>query len=479
MAFCEYSSEVISKSSISVDNVFITEFLPSAPDGFVKVYLYGIYKCASAKDNSLDSFARVLQMSKEDVVSIFYYWQEMGLVQVLDTDPVQIRYLPVKNALQKMKKYNVDKYVSFNMTAQDLFENKMLTPREFEEFYYLIENLKMEKEAVLKIIGYCIELKGNKVSINYITTVARSWAYDGVLTLKDVLDRIEDQERISGDITLILKTMGLKRTATVDEYQMFLNWLNDLEMALPIITHIAKVSKSKNFAKLDEYVRKCYSQKLESEKEIDDYFAMQNSMIDLAKKVVKNLGLYYQNIMTVVDEYVTNWCQLGFDADALIKLSNYAFKTSIRTLEAFNSYVLSLFKVGVITSQTIDNYIEDIVKNDKIIKDLLCSMGINREVNATDRGLYKTWLYDWNLNADIIEYGASLAKDKYLPIQYLNKVLAEFRNAGVKTLDDAQKINISTGASVVAKQSPKEAKKRNYTKKQLDSLYDNIFEVEI
>ena len=123
MAFCEFSSEVISRNAVSVDNIFITEFLPNASENCVKVYLYGLYKCSSSKDNTLEGFASALQMSKEDIISIFYYWQDIGLVQLLETTPLQVRYLPVKNALQSMKKYNVDKYAAFNMTAQELFDN--------------------------------------------------------------------------------------------------------------------------------------------------------------------------------------------------------------------------------------------------------------------------------------------------------------------------------------------------------------------
>ena len=479
MAFCEFSSEVVSSNAITVDNIFITEFLPSAPENCVKVYLYGLYKCSSARDNTLDGFSAVLQISKEDIVSIFYYWQELGLVQVLDTTPLQIRYLPVKNALQKIKKYNVDKYTAFNMTAQSLFENKMLTPRELEEFYYLIENLKMEKEAVLKIIEYCVGLKGDKVSINYITTVAKSWHNDGIRTLQDVMNRIDDQERLTGDINLVLKSMGLKRSATIEEYQMFLNWLNELEMPLYLIAYIAKASKAKNFNKLEEFVLKCYSQKLESEKEIDGYFAMQQSMLETAKKVVKNLGLYYQNLSAVVDEYVVSWYQLGFDEEALVKLSNYAFKTSVRTLESFNNYVNNMFKLGVINAPSIDNHIEDIVKNDSVIKKLLQDIGIDREVNSVDRSLYKTWLYDWNINPELISFASTLAKDKYLPMQYLNKVLAEYRSKAISTIDEAKKIVVDISSPKAATPSPKAATKRDYSKKELDSLFDNIFEVEI
>ena len=140
MAFCEFSSEIISSTTTQIDNLFLSDFLPNANGDYVKVYLYGLYKCQSGKDNDLDSFARSLDMDKEDVISIFYYWQELGLVNVINVEPIMVRYLPVKNAIYKMKKYNVDKYTAFNISAQELIGSKMLTPRELEEFYYLIEN---------------------------------------------------------------------------------------------------------------------------------------------------------------------------------------------------------------------------------------------------------------------------------------------------------------------------------------------------
>ena len=138
MAFVEFSSEVVAKSVTTIDNLFITEFMPSANENCVKVYLYGLYKCSSGKDNSLEEFEKKLNISKEDIISIYYYWQEIGIVQVIDVEPLQVKYLPVKNALSKIKKYNVDKYTGFNISAQELYGRKMLTPRELEEFYYLI-----------------------------------------------------------------------------------------------------------------------------------------------------------------------------------------------------------------------------------------------------------------------------------------------------------------------------------------------------
>lgn len=477
MAFCEFSNEVISKNFITIDNVFVSEFLPNASDNCVKVYLYGLYLCSSSKDNSLDNFAKIMGLSKEDIISIYYYWQEEGLVQVLNIDPIQVRYLPVKNAINKIKKYNVDKYTNFNIACQELFENKMLTPRDLEEFYYLIENFQMEKDALLKVIDYCIKLKGNNVSINYITTVAKNWAYDGVKTVSDVDERILDQERISGDIVLLLKAIGIRRQANVDEFKLYLTWTKDMEIDKDILIHIAKGSKVKTFTRLDDYVKKCYSLKLESLKEIDDYFDSREKMFTLAKNVVKNLGLYYSDLTEVIDTYISNWLQLGFEEEAILKLSRFAFKSSIRTLESFDNQVNNMFKLGLLTNTSIDNYMANVVKNDGVICQILEKLSIDRKVNSVDRTFYKTWIYDWGMTSELISFAVENAVGRYMPMQYVNKILSEYHINKISTIDDAKKFK--PAVSTLAKTTGKEVKKTEYSKQELDSLFDDIQEVEI
>lgn len=484
MAFCEFSSEVISSSVTSVENAFISDYLPFASGEYVKVYLYGLYKCATSRDNDLSSFAKALQMSEEDVLSIFYYWQEAGIVSVINVDPVIVRYLPIKSALKKLKKYNVDKYSDFNLSAQELIGAHMLTPRELEEFYYIIESLHMEKDALLRVIDYCIKQKGGSASVSYIVTVAKNWVYDGVYTIDDVTSRLETQDRIAGDVVLVLKSLGIKRTATMEEYQMYLNWTDDLEMPLDLIVHIAKKTKSKNFSKLNSLIAKCYANRLLSVKEVDDYLKNQEEMFELAKIVVKNMGLWYDNLENVVDTYISGWYQLGFEKEAIVTLSNYAFRKNIRTLDGLNNIVNNMLKLGLLTNASIDNYMQDIVKNDGVICQILRDLGIERGVIAMDRTMYKMWLYDWNISDEIIAYGIEISRDKYSPMQHLNRVLSEFHSGGVKTLDEAKRFKLSSVGSYKdthskTKPSPKEAKKREYSKKELDSLFDNIYEIEI
>lgn len=482
MAFCEFSSEVVASTSTQIDNFFLSEFLPQLDGTYVKVYLYGLYKCSAGKDNTLAGFAKSLQMSEDDVISVFYYLQELGLVNVINIEPIMVRYLPPKNATIKMKKYNVDKYSGFNISAQELIGSKMLTPRELEEFYYLIENLHMEKEAVLKIIEYCVRIKGKSASVSYIMAVAKNWAYDGVLTSEDVDTRLEEQERVTGDIVLVLKSMGIKRQASVDEYQMYLTWTKGMDIPLEIIVHIAKKCKCKTFARLNEMVQKCYSGRVLSVKEIDEYIESLEEMYFLAKEVVKKLGLWYDNLETVVDTYVVNWCNMGFEKEAIVRLADYAFRSNVRTLDGFNNNINSMYRLGVLTSAGVDSYIEDIAKLDGVVVKMLHELGIERSVVSSDRSMYKIWVYEWNMNQEIIDYAVSISRGKYLALQYLNRVLSEYHVGGVKTKAEAEKFKLSFVASDTKKPSstaPKSAKKREYSKSELDSLFDDITEIKI
>jgi len=353
----------------------------------------------------------------------------------------------------------------------------MLTPRDLEEFYYLIESMHMEKDAVLRLIDYCVKLKGDSVSINYITTVGKNWAHDGVRSVADVDDRILDQERISGDIVLLLKAIGIRRQANVDEFKSYLTWTKDMEIDKDILIRIAKGSKAKTFSRLDDYVKKCYSLKLESVKEIDDYFVSREKMFTLAKNVVKNLGLYYSDLTEVIDTYISNWLQLGFEEDAILKLSRFAFKSSIRTLESFDNQVNNMFKLGLLTSASIDNYMANIVKNDGVICQILEKLGIDRKVNSMDRTFYKTWIYDWGMTTELIDFAVSNSVGRYMPMQYVNKILSEYHISKITSVEDAKKYKPMTSASALS--TGKEAKKTEYSKQELDSLFDDIQEVEI
>ena len=82
MALCSFSSELVMDNYTIIDNIFINDYLPSAPEYCVKVYLYGLSLCSNPKsaDNALDSMAKVLHLTEQELQDAFLYWQNAGLV---------------------------------------------------------------------------------------------------------------------------------------------------------------------------------------------------------------------------------------------------------------------------------------------------------------------------------------------------------------------------------------------------------------
>ena len=140
--------------------------------------------------------------------------------------------------------------------------------------------------------------------------------------------------------------------------------------------------------------------------------------------------------------------------------------------------VNQLFKLGLISCHDIDNYINDLIVADRQILSILQTLKIERQVNANDRQLFKTWKYDWNINDDIIEYTASESADKYMPLQYLNKILSQLHLNKISTFDKAKEF-IKKLPSEKPVTSNKKFTERDYTNSQLNSLFVDISEVEI
>ena len=98
MALCTFSSKLVMDGFTVLDNTFFNEFLPQATGDDVKVYLYGLTLCSNPneEDNNLDTICKVLSLTEDQVIKSFSYWQEMGLVQLASTHPLEIKFLPVR-----------------------------------------------------------------------------------------------------------------------------------------------------------------------------------------------------------------------------------------------------------------------------------------------------------------------------------------------------------------------------------------------
>ena len=200
-----------------------------------------------------------------------------------------------------------------------------------------------------------------------------------------------------------------------------------------------------------------------------------NPFQEKAKDINKTLGLYYESLESVVENYVVKWLNLGYEKEVLLEIASYCFKKSIRTLEGMDKTVGKLYKLGIISMQALSQYLDSILKTNQKIEKLLQSLSIARHVNYIDRENYETWTNEWNMPENLIEYGATLAKGKDNPMRYLSRVLADWHSKGISSIEEAKN---NLPAENTIKPAPM-LQGRSYSKEDINALFESIDDVEI
>lgn len=257
---CRFSSEAERRELTPVDNLFISEYLPEAEGQDVQVYLYGLMQCyyPSMRDTSIDS---ALSIPQSRVLRAFVYWQSKGLVRILSEEPLTVEY--INATIEEATIADNNKYSKLVASLNALTAPKQFLLRELKYVYNFIEQYGMEEGAVLELVAYCIQLKGKRVSINYIDTVAQDWCEKGILTTERAQQYISDYLQKKHGASEVLKRWNKRRKPTQDEMDLYDKWISqwgfDEEAILAVCPQLVSVG-TPTFAILNDRLNTLYLQ---------------------------------------------------------------------------------------------------------------------------------------------------------------------------------------------------------------------------
>ena len=184
--------------------------------------------------------------------------------------------------------------------------------------------------------------------------------------------------------------------------------------------------------------------------------------------------MYVEVLSPVIDNYINPWLSLGYEPDTLVFIAGYCFKKRHRSLEGMDDTVKSLYKKGLITLTAIGDYAKNRAIEDEFIKKIFSSCATDRLPNDWDRQVLATWR-EWGFDDDMILRAAAISAGKTAPLLYMNTVLSNWKNSGVKTVEQADAL---TNFKTIEKSSAT-ANERRYTKEQLNELITQIEDVEL
>ena len=492
MAFCQFSTNKKVKNFTEISNIFFSDYMKDAPDNFVKIYLYGLYLCQNPDmNNSLEQFTKYFNLSKEDIFGAFAYWQEVGLVKIIELEPFEIRYLDVVRSLEKEKQILNGKYKDFCRDIQEIISGRMLSMVEYQSYMEFLESTGMQPSALLSVANYCTTTQGKDIGYKYVLTVAKDWANKGILTQKEVIKHIDSINENNEILDNLLKIFGIKRCANIDEINTFNFITKELGYSIEVINQVARSikNKSKNaMAQLENKMKKYYELKYYTIAEIQAYENTKEASFNSARAIIKELGLYYDNLEPVVDNYLIKWNNYGYDSETLVQIAKDCFKTGIKTLEGMDNKIQKFYKIGLISLDAINDYIKEVISIDNNIKAILEKLHLARQVNQSDRYMYNVWMNNYGTSAELLDYAIEKSIGTIQPMQYLNKILNYYNLRKINTIEeakeadklfDAPKKDGTIKETTIEKERKKLIYEHNYTKEELNSFFTNIDDIKL
>ena len=385
----------------------------------------------------MDELSAKLNITSDETKSYFEYLEEYELVSVISLSPFEVKILDAENISGTPKKFKPEKYADFTKAVQSVIKGRMISTNEFREYFLMLEDYGFEQNALIMIIAYCVNLKGDNIRLQYIKKVAKSFAEDGITTAKKVDEKLSAYTSSTNALLHIFKAIGISRQPEVEDDKLYKKWTAELGFEESAIIACAKKFKIKTTDKLDCTLEELYKNKKFDVKEIEDYCNNKDAVYSATKDIAKALGIYMQNPATYVDNYMNAWCDLGFSFTSLISVADYCFKNGRKSFEEMNDFVHKLYDSGIVSDGSVDDYLDKLRAQDAFIRQILNECGLTRKIIEWDRVSLETWK-SWDFSDEMILEAARLSANKSNPSSYLNKILSTWKAEGKFALDDVK-----------------------------------------
>lgn len=231
-----------------VENIFINEYMASAPGDYVKVYLYALMYAGLDEEMENGIIAKQLEMAEEDVLKAWTYWENMGVirknrVKAEDKFNYQVEFINLKELLYgkeiKKKKKPVDddtQMVMNDKTIQSMYRSiERITGRgisgsEMMEILSWINDFNAAPEIIVYAFSYCkAKEKGN---IRYVAAVVKRWVSEGLHDVLAVEEYLKNTDQRHYLYRRVCKALGFARNATEEEMKIMDRWFDDMDYTI-------------------------------------------------------------------------------------------------------------------------------------------------------------------------------------------------------------------------------------------------------
>lgn len=432
MAFLSFDHGAVLYGSTPVENMFLMEYLPSAPDDCLRVYLYARLLCAYPEQDAAEAgvadVARALRLTDEAVEEAFRYWEREGLVRRLSDRPPTYALLPMRGVAQPSEMdRQYYQFRDFNAALQRLFGDVILHG-EVEIPQEWVTVFGYTAEAALKIVEYGLgdlrlSRKTPRKTLRKLDNIAREWRERGARSLADVERFIAEKNGDMGMAEAVLKRFGLRRRPTEDELALAHKWRGwgfDTEAVLAACGETTKASNP-SFAYVDRVLEGRYLQ-------TDANFAA-------LREVLRELGASSLPTPETLRRYALFLAE-GFEAGTVLAAAIALNAQNRHRFEDLERLLTQWAEKGLFRADAVEAYLQRQRALQAEMIALLRAAGSDRTPGYSDIALFEGWKA--RFSPEMLRLAAEQSRGRGAAVGAIDKLLCAWEKEGVSTPEQAR-----------------------------------------
>ena len=428
MPFLSFADNSAMYDATPLDNMFIIENLPTAPENFLKVYIYARMLCLHPEIGNGEELERALGIDEATVENAMNYWERQGLVRRVADQPPEYVFLPVRGGQVNEMERDYYKFRDFDASLQALFPgDKMVHGAQYALANDWVETLHFTQEAALELVRGTIQRSRSKSPtpssiFKTADRTAAKLADAGITDAEGVRRAMQGDEQASSMARKVLFRLGLRRNPTGPEEQMAAKWLGEWQLTPEeILAACDETVKATNpsFAYLDKI--------LESSRQNDGSF-------DAVKELLETLGNYQKPNREQRTWYAARM-QEGFQPETLRLAAAQRAKRG-GSFEGLEKMVTQWKELGLTRLADAEAFVS---RNEALLEEfsaILRGAEIQMRPTVDDLAAYEDWKSCFQ--SGVVEFAAQCARGKRYPISYMRGLLETWREANVTSLEAAQ-----------------------------------------
>ena len=472
MPFCSFAQSAAMFDMTPIENLFLLEYLPTAPDGFLRVYLYArMLSLHPELGGGLDEMAAALNMTTDAVFNAMTYWERQGLVCRLTDQPPTYQLLAMRSE-RASDPMDADYYAyrDFNGRLQGLFgAGNLIGPKQYGMAYDWLTILKFSQDAVVRMVEAQIQKSRSKNPdpariFKKVNEQAAAWAERGITSLEDVERALEIDGNTEKIASAVLKRLAIRRAPTMDELKLVSTWVGEWKLTEDeILNACAETTKSRTPSM--SYLNSILETRRIGEGEL----------FEGAKEVLREL--MGPSCPAPTPDQVRSYGTMlarGFEPEAIRFAAVQCSRKNKRRFEELEWMLDKWAGMKLFTGAAAEAYVRDMNRTLEAVRGILELCGTERRPQMDDLARYSEWQKEYS--DALIRYAAECARGMQLPIKYMDKLLSEWKKAGISDPESARAAHESRSARSVepAKNPALNYAQRTYTDKDFEGFFVDL-----